>query len=208
MHNRVLRTIGLQISTLGIWGWGPSQKLLVLDRVYQEKNLNCFRTIFQKTKISVKHNAKGSLIYDCQRAGQQFRGKLRLTEHIFDISKHFYWKSVNSVQKSVNSKVRKTFLVSYDFDCFCYSFYFFQWCEQAFSWLTRVMNTVTCLKTDQKNYISAIIKWMNKLCFTVVVLHLNKLLTIIFNKQTLHKISYGLGHIHWRNAQWKTSSFM
>ena len=36
---------------------------------------------------------------------------------------------------------------------------------------------------DQKNYITAIIKWMNELCFTVNVLNLNKLLTIDFIKQ-------------------------
>ena len=28
---------------------------------------------------------------------------------------------------------------------------------------------------------------MNELCFTVVVLNLNKFLTVDFNKQTLHK---------------------
>ena len=65
------------------------------------------------------------------------------------------------------------------------------------------------------------IKWMNE-SFAAVVLHLNKFLTIDFNKQILHKkwsfllrisslnvtisaVSYGFGHICWRHPQWKTS---
>ena len=71
----------------------------------------------------------------------------------------------------------------------------------------------------------AIIKWMNELYFTVVVLNLNKFLSIDFNKQTLHKkwsfplrissvnviksaVSWGFGHIYWINPRWKTSFFV
>ena len=57
--------------------------------------------------------------------GQQLGGQLPLTEHIRDISKNFSKKSENSIEKSLHSKTRKTILVSYDFDCFCYSLYFF-----------------------------------------------------------------------------------
>ena len=63
---------------------------------------------------------------------------------------------------------------------------------------------------------------MNELCFTAVVLNLNKFVTIDFNKRTLHKkwsfplrissinvtksaVSCGFGYIYWRNPQWKTS---
>ena len=66
---------------------------------------------------------------------------------------------------------------------------------------------------------------MIEFCFIVVMLSLNKFLTIYFNKQTLHKIwSFplkissvnvsksaiycGFDHIYWRNPQWKTSFFV
>ena len=81
------------------------------------------------------------------------------------------------------------------------------------------------LKRNRKNCIGTIIKWMNELCFTVVVLNLNKFLTIDFNKQILNKkwnfplrissvnvtksaVSCGFDHIYWRNSQWKTSFFV
>ena len=66
---------------------------------------------------------------------------------------------------------------------------------------------------------------MNVLCFTVVVLSLNKFWTIDVNKQILHKkwsfplrislvnvtksaVSCGFGHIYWRNSRWKTLFFV
>ena len=81
------------------------------------------------------------------------------------------------------------------------------------------------LRRYQKNYIRALIKWMNELCFTTAVLNLNKFLTIHFNKEIWHKklsfplrissinvtkaaVSCGFGHIYWRNTQWKTSFFV
>ena len=81
------------------------------------------------------------------------------------------------------------------------------------------------LRRDQKNYIRALIKWMNKLCFIVVVLSLNKFLTLDFDKLTLHKkwsfplkissvnvtksaVSCKCGHNYWRNPRWKTSFFV
>ena len=43
------------------------------------------------------------------------------------------------------------------------------------------------LKRYRKKYIRAIIKWLNELCFTAVVLNLNNFFTTDFNKQILHK---------------------
>ena len=42
-----------------------------------------------------------------------------------------------------NSKIRKTFLVSYNFDCFCYSLYYFSDANRFFD--GYVCSLVTCL---------------------------------------------------------------
>ena len=58
--------------------------------------------------------------------------------------------------------------------------------EKLFWFLTTTLIAVVIAYIFY-NQIRAINKLVNDLCFTVVVLNLNKFLIIDFNKQTLHK---------------------
>ena len=93
--------------------------------------------------------------------GQQLGGELSLAEHIWDISKHFSWKSDNSVWKSLHFKIRKYILVSYG--VFFIIAYIFSMMRTGFLVAnTCVYKKPIYLKRDQQNYIRGKTKWINE----------------------------------------------
>ena len=125
-----ITALGLQIPILGLWGWGRSQKLWVLGSVYQDEDLNCFKAIGTTIRRKIAFNGT----------------------HLRFFKTDFFSENLTTAFKSPYiAKSEKTTLFSCDFNCSCYSLYFFNDANKFLMANTCVYTIY--LKRDQKNYI-------------------------------------------------------